>query len=244
MSTLHPQSAHQSSASLLSTGSNPFRDPSVDLPRHSLSAYSSRETSQSQPHSRSPSRSPPAPFSRPAFASRPSEIQRQLNLALEEDLPLSPVTSVGGDSVRSAEPRQASIRPAHRPPPKGGKDGLLAQLRKGEPNQPQPGPTCPSSTCACSLTLSLFLSAPGTGWFAPVVPPEPPLTKQEAERQNQERIAKIRDLPEGKNYKRPNFIKRMSSGVEMLGFGGDAKPTQPSKNARGRGQSLSEGVAQ
>jgi hypothetical protein len=33
----------------------------------------------------------------------------------------------------------------------------------------------------------------------------------------------------------------MSSGVEMLGFGGDSKP---SKNARGRGQSLSEGVAQ
>lgn len=135
MSTLHPQSAHQSSASLLSTGSNPFRDPSVDLPRHNLSAFSSRETYQSQAQSRSPSHSPPAPFTRPAFNSRPSEIQRQLNLALEDPLPLSPVTSVGGDSVRSTEPRQAPIRPAHKPPPKGGKDGFLSQFRKGQPIQ-------------------------------------------------------------------------------------------------------------
>lgn len=84
----------------------------------------------------------------------------------------------------------------------------------------------------------------GTGWFAPVVPPEAPLTKEQVEAKNAERIRVIRESGD-RQPKRPSFIKRMSSGVEMLGFSSsDAKNGAPSKNARGRGQSLSEGVAQ
>ncbi|KAK4048681.1 hypothetical protein OIV83_004651 [Microbotryomycetes sp. JL201] len=58
----------------------------------------------------------------------------------------------------------------------------------------------------------------GTGWFSPVVPPEPVLSREEREAKERARIDRLKS-GEG-STKRPSFMKRMSSGVEMLGFGG------------------------
>ncbi|ORY73585.1 hypothetical protein BCR35DRAFT_146171 [Leucosporidium creatinivorum] len=53
------------------------------------------------------------------------------------------------------------------------------------------------------------------------------------------RIEKLRD--EGKGTRRPNLLKRLSSGVEM----GNWRPgnASPSKSGRGRGDSITEGTA-
>ncbi|KAM0789911.1 hypothetical protein ACM66B_006752 [Microbotryomycetes sp. NB124-2] len=63
----------------------------------------------------------------------------------------------------------------------------------------------------------------GTGWFSPVVPPEPVLSREEREQKERARIDKLKNSGQGSTRSaRPSFMKRMSSGVEMLGFGGGA----------------------
>ncbi|GAA5902457.1 hypothetical protein JCM6882_002758 [Rhodosporidiobolus microsporus] len=60
----------------------------------------------------------------------------------------------------------------------------------------------------------------GTGWFAPVVPPESPLTREERAARDKERIEKLKQGRESKGSRRPGLLKRMSSGVELFGPGG------------------------
>ncbi|GAA6017536.1 hypothetical protein JCM10207_008261 [Rhodosporidiobolus poonsookiae] len=60
----------------------------------------------------------------------------------------------------------------------------------------------------------------GSGWFAPVVPAEAPLTREERAAREKARIDKLKDGRESKTSRRPGLIKRMSSGVELFGYGG------------------------
>lgn len=78
----------------------------------------------------------------------------------------------------------------------------------------------------------------GSGWFAPVIPPEPVMSREEREQAEKLRIEKLREQGGNKTAKRPSFMKRMSSGVEMLGFGSNTSPSKA--GGRSRGQSVSE----
>ncbi|KAK4701725.1 hypothetical protein P7C70_g4499, partial [Phenoliferia sp. Uapishka_3] len=136
--------------------------------------------------------SPPSDGTRPTLQTRPSEVNRQLESAMAEELdPPSPV------QLQRPEP---GPRKAHRPPPSLNEDhGLLHQFRNG------------------------------TGWFAPVVPSLPPPTREEREFQEAARIKSIR---EGAKEKRPTLMKRLSSGVELMGISWGAKGDEEERRMR------------
>ncbi|KAI5479539.1 hypothetical protein MNV49_003481 [Pseudohyphozyma bogoriensis] len=180
-----------------STGGDPFRDPSIDLARsHSPLA---------PPSFTSPS---PAPSSHNSYsdsyasdegsrdrgggagARRPPIPSRPSEISRQLEAAMS-VDSFDLSNSTKATP-ESGPRPAHRAPPKGeGPKGFFGQFRSG------------------------------SGWFAPVVPPTKPLTKAERDAIEAERIKKLREsTSEGKGAKRPGLMKRVSSGVEMLSFGG------------------------
>ncbi|GAA5833730.1 hypothetical protein JCM11251_003214 [Rhodosporidiobolus azoricus] len=60
----------------------------------------------------------------------------------------------------------------------------------------------------------------GSGWFAPVIPPEAPLTREERAALEKERIDKLKQGRQSKSSRRPGLLQRMSSGVELFGPGG------------------------
>lgn len=68
-------------------------------------------------------------------------------------------------------------------------------------------------------------SPSGSGWFAPLATPTVPLTREERDLKEKQRIEALKaggrgDAVSLDGRKRPGLMKRMSSGVEMLGFGG------------------------
>ncbi|TKA51307.1 hypothetical protein B0A53_05614 [Rhodotorula sp. CCFEE 5036] len=55
----------------------------------------------------------------------------------------------------------------------------------------------------------------GSGWFAPLVEPEAPLSQEERAAAEKARIEKLKDGRASTSARRPGLMKRMSSGVEM-----------------------------
>ncbi|GAA5982639.1 hypothetical protein JCM10908_006728 [Rhodotorula pacifica] len=55
----------------------------------------------------------------------------------------------------------------------------------------------------------------GSGWFAPLVEPEEPLSREERATAEKARIEKLKDGRASNSARRPGLMKRMSSGVEM-----------------------------
>ncbi|GAA6053903.1 hypothetical protein JCM3770_005325 [Rhodotorula araucariae] len=80
--------------------------------------------------------------------------------------------------------------------------------RVSEESSPPPRP--PSSAKKEPGLWSQFRT--GSGWFAPLVEPEPALTREQRDAAERERIDKLK---EGRGSRRPGLMKRMSSGVEM-----------------------------
>lgn len=218
----HSVDSHPSAASVDSRGpslDSARNDPFVD-PRLSLDSWTTNTTGSTQNRNPFGSRDSSHEFTRPALpASRPSEVQRQLQTAFEDELPPPDVEEIqrardtppgrplSGFSMRSASGKSSSSGKEG-----GGGQSFMAQLRTG------------------------------SGWFAPVIPDQPPMTRAEREQAEKERIEKLRDQGGNKTTKRPSFMKRMSSGVEMLGFGSSGgSGSSPSKSGgRSRGQSVSE----
>ncbi|GAA6024134.1 hypothetical protein JCM8202_004267 [Rhodotorula sphaerocarpa] len=188
----HAGSPHSQVTSL--TGSNPFRDPSLDWVRgtsfendaHSI--LSSPASDLASPyHEQAAAAAPvrPSPGER-----RPSEVQRDLRSAVGEEMPRI--------SEDSPPPREyvptppANPRSKSSPSTSGGpekKRGLLYQFRTG------------------------------SGWFAPLVEPEQPMTRDQRAEAERARIEKLKDGRPSSSARRPGLMKRMSSGVEM-GFKG------------------------
>lgn len=54
-----------------------------------------------------------------------------------------------------------------------------------------------------------------TGIFGPLVPPEPPMTREDRERRERERTEAIKN-GKSRSSKRPSFLKRASSGLELF----------------------------
>ncbi|POY74962.1 hypothetical protein BMF94_1938 [Rhodotorula taiwanensis] len=159
------------------TGSNPFRDPSLDWVRgtsfendaHSILSSAASESAHENGGYR------PSPGER-----RPSEVQRDLSSAVREELP-----RISEDSL---PPRQYTPPQSRTPSSIGTNErrrGLLHQFRTG------------------------------SGWFAPLVEPEAPMSREERAAAEKARIEKLKDGRASTSARRPGLMKRMSSGVEM-----------------------------
>ncbi|ORY73583.1 hypothetical protein BCR35DRAFT_307011 [Leucosporidium creatinivorum] len=206
-SSLHAPPSHLTSSELSPASSR--RDPFID-PRLSLDSYSTGgDPFRSDVSHDSRSRDSSHSRERPALPSRPSEVQRQLASALEEELD---VEDLGSRTPMAEVPPKPARRSASSSSSGGkkekDKDSFWAQFQSGK------------------------------GWFSPVVEPPPKLTREEREAAEKARIEKLRD--EGKGTRRPNLLKRLSSGVEM----GNWRPgnASPSKSGRARGDSITEGT--
>ncbi|KAK4054036.1 hypothetical protein OIO90_003681 [Microbotryomycetes sp. JL221] len=164
---------------------------------HDQSA-SSRTQQQQQESLRNDSESP-KPIVSSQNPTRPRgytlQVSNELNDALNDELDHNPTDRemLKAERMRDRPLRNVSGSSSRRDSD-GDKDGLWHQLRTG------------------------------TGWFSPVVQPEPTLTREEREAKERARIDKLKDTGKGSGRStRPSFMKRMSSGVEMLGFGGGGK---------------------
>lgn len=211
------------------TGSNPFRDPSLDWVRgtsfendaHSILSSAASESAHENGGYR------PSPGER-----RPSEVQRDLSSAVREELP-----RISEDSL---PPRQYTPPQSRTPSSIGTNErrrGLLHQFRTGEA-------LCPTSRSreADPRKLTFLLPHTGSGWFAPLVEPEAPMSREERAAAEKARIEKLKDGRASTSARRvrassclpalstfvswslvltrlstlqPGLMKRMSSGVEM-----------------------------
>lgn len=185
----HAGSPHSQVTSL--TGSNPFRDPSLDWVRGT--------SFENDAHSilSSPASDPASPYHEQAAAAapvrpspgerRPSEVQRDLRSAVGEEMPRI--------SEDSPPPREyvptppANPRSKSSPSTSGGpekKRGLLYQFRTGA----SPSLYLKSRT---GQPDSQICSPIGSGWFAPLVEPEQPMTRDQRAEAERARIEKLKD---------------------------------------------------
>ncbi|KDE07147.1 hypothetical protein MVLG_02551 [Microbotryum lychnidis-dioicae p1A1 Lamole] len=228
-----------SPCSTRSGGTGMMRDPFVD-PRLSLDSWSRQSSIESSngnayevTHSRgtkgesyyyddsSDQSGSERPGMRPFMGRSNSDVQRELQDALQDGLPTprkeEKLTSGSGLASRimaRGESRKSSTTSS---------------------TSSSTGSTHSGSTSGGGGLLSQFRT--GSGWFAPVVPPEPKLTRAEREQLEKERIEELRNSGANASRKRPSFMKRMSSGVEMMGsFGKDSSgiSTSPAKQGRAR----------
>lgn len=210
-----------------SVGSNPFRDPSLDWVRgtsfendaHSILSSAASESANENGGYR------PSPGER-----RPSEVQRDLSSAVADELP-----RISEDSL---SPREYTPPPPATPKTgsMGKKGGLLHQFRTGAKWLFH----LPFLLKSFGLPTHLHPSA-GSGWFAPLVEPEEPLSREERAAAEKARIEKLKDGRASTSARRvsvppspragvhaaqavtdatlrlfqPGLMKRMSSGVEM-----------------------------
>ncbi|KAM0747713.1 hypothetical protein T439DRAFT_382824 [Meredithblackwellia eburnea MCA 4105] len=207
-------SLSQTTSNTSSTSKDPFRDPSFELsyPRAAIQQQPRPPTSLPGV---APSHSLEIPdFERPSFDSgnspfderpeikkRPSEVNRELKSAMEDEWDSSSFVSDNQADSHEQRITGESRKEKRKSSGSAGDGGLLSQFRTG------------------------------SGWFAPLVPPVQPPTRAEREQQNSNRI---RDIKEGKRKstpssspstetnsgRRPGLLKRLSSGVEMRGWGG------------------------
>ncbi|SCV74591.1 BQ2448_7620 [Microbotryum intermedium] len=187
---------------------DPFVDPRLSLDSWSRSSMESGLYEARPYHaSEQDGSSSPRPGMMPAMGRSNSDVQRDLHDALEEGLPT---------------PREENLL------------GLASRIMsRSEGKKSSAGSTHSGSTSGGGGFLSQFRT--GSGWFAPVVPPEPKLTRAEREQLEKERIEQLRTQGANASRKRPSFMKRMSSGVEMMGsFGKDSSGASPAKLGRAR----------
>ncbi|GAA5868068.1 hypothetical protein JCM8547_000796 [Rhodosporidiobolus lusitaniae] len=227
------QQPRSSFASSRTSDSNPFRDASLDFgpsgsgssfvsdgstggveqspfggspPTSSLnSPYDSPAVSPrpSTSLSRSPTSSthspPPPQLERPGMSTRPSGLMRDLAAAAEEGLPTEVVEEEGGRGTGR------------------GRSGTVTTLKGSRRSTGGAGGGKEEGEKSPTL-LQQFRSS--SGWFAPLVPPSPPLSRTDREALEKARIEKLKAATEAGGGKRPSLMKRMSSGVEMWGVGG------------------------
>ncbi|GAA5820159.1 hypothetical protein JCM11491_000087 [Sporobolomyces phaffii] len=213
--------------SLDSAASDPFVDRSLYDP--SLSSAASRTSSRSSSRvrpgppatERTPGRNPWSPLSSEhgdspppsTTTSRPEgvslttteDLSRQISAAVSEDLPppsresSPPPAPAANGSGRNRSESSATIKARN-----GGGGGYSSNSGSGQ-----------AKASAAPSFLSQFRS--GSGWFAPMVEPERPLSREEYAQKEKERIERLKA---GKSAKRPGLMKRLSSGLELSGFGG------------------------
>ncbi|GAA5875214.1 hypothetical protein JCM3774_004171 [Rhodotorula dairenensis] len=73
----------------------------------------------------------------------------------------------------------------------------------------------PSSSSSGKKTGLLHQFRTGSGWFAPLVEPEGPLSPEERAAAEKARIERLKEGRPSNSARRPGLMKRMSSGVEM-----------------------------
>ncbi|GAA5941216.1 uncharacterized protein JCM15063_006405 [Sporobolomyces koalae] len=197
-----------------SVASDPFVDRSLYDPSLSSRSTSSSNNSRSssrvrtnpttdQPTGRNPwsplssehggsppPESDPTRTPRPGLPTSTSDLSRQISAALSEDLP--PPSSSSTSPVQNGRKRSESGAT------------LKASKSTGKP---------PSSSS--SSFMSQFRT--GSGWFAPMVEQEAPLSREEYAAKEKERIEKLKNG--SKSARRPGLMKRFSSGLELSGFG-------------------------
>ncbi|GAA6059663.1 hypothetical protein JCM10212_000050 [Sporobolomyces blumeae] len=228
-------SGGESSSSIYS---DPFREPSIEYTRSSQSGSDPRSgsasragsivsarsslsssrgatgqlpwsplTSENGDHSDdyTSSTSPPPPArldqassrpTRPGLPTSDSDLSRQIDAALNDDLP--PVrerssTLTNGSAATKTRKRSES--------------GATLKARNGKDKDATNSPSF----------LQQFRS--GSGWFSPLVEPEPALTREEVAQREKERIERLKSAPMTAK-RRPGLMKRLSSGLELSGFGG------------------------
>ncbi|SCZ98312.1 BZ3500_MvSof-1268-A1-R1_Chr3-2g06288 [Microbotryum saponariae] len=206
---------------------DPFVDPRLSLDSWSRSSIESSNAYAATTHSRptngesdhyyadSSDRSE-RPGMRPAMGRSNSDVQRELQDALQDGLPTPKKEEKSTSSAFASRIMMAS-----------------GESKKSGTSTSSAGSTHSGSTSGGGGFLSQFRT--GSGWFAPVVPPEPKLTRAEREQLEKERIEELRNSGANASRKRPSFMKRMSSGVEMMGsFGKDPSGLSPAKQGRAR----------
>ncbi|GAA5962716.1 hypothetical protein JCM3765_006177 [Sporobolomyces pararoseus] len=222
-----------------SIASDPFVDRSLYDPsvrsssrsRNSHSSSNSRSSSRVRQTTTEGGRNPWSPLSsengdspspppitttdtsRPGLPTSTSDLSRQISAALSEDLPNEPISS---------EP------PTPNPNGNGNGNGWSSMNRKRSESGATLKARNSSSTSgggSSNSFLSQFRS--GSGWFAPMVEPEKPLSREEFAAKEKIRIEKLKA---GKSAsRRPGLMKRLSSGLELSGFGGGGGSASPSK---------------
>lgn len=164
-------------------------------------------------------------------SSNSTELSRQISAALSEDLPSPGEEAAAYPNRRDDEANVAGRKRSESAATlkaarnnlgnsngksSGSSSSFLSQFRSGE------------AFCflLCRVPLSLSRareltrkdSFQGSGWFAPMVEPEKPLSREEFAQKEKQRIEKLKA---GKSAsRRPGLMKRLSSGLELSGFGG------------------------
>ncbi|GAA6039815.1 hypothetical protein JCM8097_004234 [Rhodosporidiobolus ruineniae] len=190
-----------------------FRTASLDRATSSSRSVSSFATDPFRDTSLdlgvSPFRSPPtSSFGSPAASPRPSLATRPSELARELAAAADDDLPPPAATPPQLSPRSSmsSTRPeAGKDSGKSGSPGLLKQFRTG------------------------------SGWFAPLVPPDEPLTREQRAAQEKARIDKLKEGRESKASRRPGLLKRMSSGVEMLAAAGRPRSSSGASKLSDRG---------
>ncbi|GAA5908618.1 uncharacterized protein JCM6883_005604 [Sporobolomyces salmoneus] len=222
--------------------SDPFVDRSLYDPSSASSGSrtSSRSSSRVRTGAQQPQRNPWSPLSSengddspsPSSSSPPAangsnrpglphststELSRQISAALSEDLP-SPSEetnySNGNGNGMTSEAMAGRKR-----------SESAATLKAARNNLSSSGKSSGSSSGGF---LSQFRT--GSGWFAPMVEPEKPLSREEFAAKEKQRIEKLKA---GKPAtRRPGLMKRLSSGLELSsvlagsGGGGGGSPSK------------------
>ncbi|GAA5839725.1 hypothetical protein JCM9279_005151 [Rhodotorula babjevae] len=169
---------------------NPFRDPSLNTASRDASLdLSSRDPSFDHSfasiHSGSPSVSPPLS----AVNSRAQQAPSQ------------------GRPGLATRPSEVSRQLA---------DAFKEDLpRVSEEASPSPPVSRASSTNKESKSGLWSQFRTGSGWFAPLVEADQPMTREERAAAEKERIEKLKEGRASNSSRRPGLMKRMSSGVEM-----------------------------
>ncbi|GAA5947949.1 hypothetical protein JCM10213_007661 [Rhodosporidiobolus nylandii] len=140
-------------------------------------------------------------------------------------------TATGSTPLTSPEPEPS---PSDRPALPSRPSELARELAAAMSEEEMPAPAVTPAEMGRSTSASrqegeksptlLQQFRTGSGWFAPLVPAEAPLTREERAAKEKARIEALK-AGEGA-ARRPNLLKRMSSGVELFGYGGMGSPTK------------------
>ncbi|GAA5983993.1 hypothetical protein JCM5350_004981 [Sporobolomyces pararoseus] len=210
-----------------SIASDPFVDRSLYDPSLSSrnSSSNSRSSSRARPiteggrnpwsplssehgDSSSPSPPPPPTTSRPGLPTSHSDLSRQISAAISEELP---------NESESEDYQQPPTPNANGNETGWGSSSMMQNGRKrSESGATLKARNSNSKGTSSPSFLSQFRS--GSGWFAPMVEAEKPLSREEYAAKEKARIEKLKA---GKSAsRRPGLMKRLSSGLELSGFGG------------------------
>ncbi|GJN94114.1 hypothetical protein Rhopal_007188-T1 [Rhodotorula paludigena] len=186
------------------TGPNPFRDPSLELSSRDPS-FDSEVLSALSPVSSLAGRSSLSSTSRDhSYAYQPPPPQAGAELEAGEQTPRFELQRQLADAVLDDLPR-VSEESVSRPVP---------------PGRPASAGTDSSRTGKKDGLWYQFRT--GSGWFAPLVEPDQPLTPEQRAAAERARIDKLKEGRTSSSARRPGLMKRMSSGVEM-GFKGRSR---------------------